>query len=59
VSRNQVATFLQDLKDRDYIAFDQSKDDDTNRIDIFKIQMRPAGRDLVEGLSKDKAVQLR
>jgi DNA-binding PadR family transcriptional regulator len=61
VGRNEVATALQDLKDRGYLTFVQSKDDDTKRVNIDQIQITPKGRDLVNRIEgvEDKAVQLR
>jgi hypothetical protein len=59
VGRNEVATLLQDLKDRGYLGLKQTKDEDTNRIDIEEIQITPKGRDLVSRLEEDKAVLLR
>ena len=58
VSRNQVRTVLQDLKDRNLLRFTQEKDPDTGKISIRQIQVRPAGIDLQERTTTDPAVEV-
>jgi len=58
VSQNEVITILQDLKDRDYLTFDQVKDRRTGIVRIFQIQITPKGRDLLEGTTTDEAVHI-
>lgn len=52
-SLNDVITMLQQLRDRRYLHFDEERNKYTNEISITKIQITPAGCDLVEGLVKD------
>jgi hypothetical protein len=57
VGRNEVLTALQDLRDREYIRFQEHRDDDTGRTSISKIEITPRGRDLVEKIGpKDPAI---
>jgi hypothetical protein len=59
VGRDDVITLLQDLREREYLRFDSAKDKWSNRVEISKIEITPAGRDLLEGTSVDKAVLLK
>lgn len=43
-----VRALLQDMKERELIAYDDSKDRQTGKFTIFNIEIRPKGRDLVE-----------
>jgi hypothetical protein len=59
VGRDDVITLLQDLREREYLRFDSTKDKWSNRVEISKIEITPAGRDLLEGTIVDKAVLLK
>lgn len=59
VSLNDLLTILQDLKERGYLEFVQTKDRWTGHVGISRIGITPRGRDLVEGTSApDPAVQM-
>jgi hypothetical protein len=58
VSQNDVITVLQDLKDRNYLSFEQDKNLRTGAVRISQIQITPAGRDLLEGTKADAAVHI-
>ncbi|ABF42405.1 hypothetical protein Acid345_3404 [Candidatus Koribacter versatilis Ellin345] len=58
-SLNDVITMLQQLRDREYLTFEETRNKYTNEISITKIQITPEGCDLVEGLVKeDPAVRI-
>jgi hypothetical protein len=50
-----VRAILQDLKEREMIDYQHSKDDVTGKFSIFKIEIRPKGRDVVEA-NEDNAL---
>ncbi len=52
VSRNDLVTVLQDLKERGYLRFTEKKDPWTHKIEIGEMQITPEGRDLVEALGR-------
>jgi hypothetical protein len=56
VGEADVLTHLQDLSDRGYVTFRQTKNRWTNRTEISLIQITPKGRDLLEGTIADPAV---
>jgi hypothetical protein len=56
VSENEVLWLCQDLRDREYILYDGSRDGATGRVSISKMQITAAGRDLCEGTTSDPAV---
>ncbi len=58
ISINGLHTLLQDLKDRSYVKFKQDKNKRTGEVILYHIQITAAGRDLLEGFEKDKAVEL-
>ncbi len=43
-----VRALLQDMKERELIDYDYSKDRQNGKLSIFNIEVRPRGRDLVE-----------
>jgi hypothetical protein len=53
---DELLTLLQDLYDRTLIKYDETHDRKTNRVDIFRLQLTPAGRDLCEGTTTDPAI---
>ena len=55
-SRNDVLAMLQDLADRQYIRYSSMRDGD-DRMFIFAIEITARGRDLVDALISDPAVQ--
>lgn len=59
VSKNDVVTLLQDLRDRKYLAYLQKRDTRTGLVEIKEIEITPTGRDLVEkSAAEDPAVVL-
>ena len=58
VGLNDVLTLLQDLKSRGYLAFKESKNDFTNRVEITNIEITSGGINLVEKLHTDVAVKI-
>ena len=56
VGQNTVLSLLQDLKDRGYLRFDESRDRLTGRMRCRKIELCGAGCDLVEHTRTDEAV---
>ena len=58
VSQNDVITLLQDLGDRGYLAFTQTKNPRTSEVRISQIQITPKGRDVLEGTEPDPAVHV-
>lgn len=57
LSLDDLITVLEDLKERGYIDFDRSKDQRTWHVQVEKIRILPAGRDLVEKTTSDPAVR--
>lgn len=55
-SDDQVLTMLQDLRDRDYLRFQHIKKA-SGRVYLFNIELTSKGRDLMDGISADPAVQ--
>jgi len=55
---NAVRELLQDLKDRELVTFLEIRDRVTGRVRIEKIQICPAGRDLVEKTTVNPAVEV-
>lgn len=53
-----VRELLQDMQDRDLLSFKQSKDRKTGEISITGVQLRPRGRNLLEGYDTDPAVEV-
>jgi hypothetical protein len=53
---NDVVTCLQDMKERDWVTFRSIYNEFSNRTELSKIEIRPAGRDLVEQTTKSDAV---
>ncbi len=49
---------LQDLKERDLLTFSEGKSRKTGEVTICEIQLRPRGRDVLEGNETDKAVDV-
>ncbi|MGO8759349.1 MAG: hypothetical protein ACLQG3_14615 [Terracidiphilus sp.] len=56
LGENDLLTLLQDLCDRRLIVFEETRDRRTNRVNVFKLQLTPAGRDLCEGTTANPAV---
>jgi hypothetical protein len=56
LGEDELLTLLQDLCDRDLIAYEETRDRRTNRVSIFKLQVTPQGRDLCEGTYTNPAV---
>lgn len=56
VGQEEVITLLQQLKARGYLDFTEKKNRWTNRTEITKIVITPAGEDLVEHTKEDPAV---
>ena len=52
----QVITLLQELKDRGYLIFEERRNKLTGAVEISRIGITPAGRNLVEGIEQDAAV---
>lgn len=59
-TRDDVLTMLQDLRERGYIRYEQHYEGEgrTRRLRLFNIEMAPAGRDIIDGLKADAAVQV-
>lgn len=57
-SLNDLVTVLQDLRERGYLTFEETKDKWTRRVRIGQIQITPSGRDVVEGTRKDPAIEI-
>lgn len=55
-SRQDILTMIQDMRERGYLRFQSMRDDDSHLF-IFEIELTSAGRDLVDGLRTDPAVQ--
>lgn len=53
-----VREILQDMEERDLIAFEERKNRKTGETAISKIQLRPRGRDILEGNATDVAVEV-
>lgn len=58
VYENLVVELLQDLSDRGYLRFTQTRDRKTEETSIYGIQLTPSGRDLVERIQSDPAVDV-
>ena len=57
VGENELLMLLQDLCDRKYLQYRESRDRRTNRVDISLIQLTAAGHDLAEETISDPAVK--
>lgn len=57
VGENLLLTLLQDLKERGYLTYEEERDPD-EALKIRKIQITPAGRDIVRCFKKDDAVRI-
>jgi hypothetical protein len=58
VYTNLVRELVQDLGERKFLTFDETRDRDSGRVAIRKIQISPSGRDIVEKTIKDLAVDV-
>jgi hypothetical protein len=56
LGENELLTLLQDLHDRDLIAYGETRDRRSNRVSIYKLQLTPDGRDLCEGTTTNPAI---
>ena len=56
LGQNQTLTLLQDLGARGYIQFEQKKNRITGRAELSKIELTPAGCDLVERIKTDPSI---
>ena len=54
-SRPDILTILQDLKDRQFLRYEQMRDPEEHAF-IFNIEITARGRDLVDGMISDPAV---
>jgi hypothetical protein len=52
-----LLTALQDMRERSYVTYQDSKNRLTNRVQVWQIQLTPKGRDLREETIQDPAVQ--
>lgn len=59
VGRNLVRSLLQDLADRQCVRYQQEKDADTGKIAIRQIEILPRGRDIVDGIVAEPAIEVR
>jgi hypothetical protein len=57
LGENDLLTLLQDLHDRGFLAYTETRDRKTNRVSLFKLQITPEGRDLCEGTTTNPAVR--
>jgi transcription initiation factor IIE alpha subunit len=55
---NLVREILQDLQERKLLSFELVKDRQTGRMSIMRVQISPAGRDIVEKTTADPAVDV-
>jgi hypothetical protein len=56
-----IVTLLQDMRDRGFVRYEESRDWNTGRVYLVKIELTAAGRDQVErtpGVKRDPAVAL-
>src|SRR3989304_1641916 len=53
-----VRELIQDLGDRDYLKFNSTRNRKTGEMVISEIQLTPDGRDLVERIRTDQAVEV-
>src|SRR5262245_49168745 len=58
IGLNTVLTLLQDLKDSGHLTFREKKNDWTNDVEISEIEITRAGRNVVEKITKDDAIQI-
>ena len=56
LGQNQVLTLLQDLEARKYIRYAEKKNRINGRTMISRIELLPAGVDLIERIKEDPAV---
>ncbi|MGD0014841.1 MAG: hypothetical protein ABSD56_10515 [Bryobacteraceae bacterium] len=56
IARNEIRTLLQDLAERDCIAFTEDRNLETGHTALRQIMLRPHGRDLVEKTVADAAI---
>lgn len=55
---NLVREMLQDLQERGFVTFEKTRDRITGKTSIQKIQIAPAGADIVEETKTDPAVDV-
>jgi len=55
---NLTRELLEDLKERGFVAFEKERNRATGKISIRKIQITPAGADIIEGTKADPAVDV-
>jgi hypothetical protein len=56
-----IVTMLQDMRDRGFVRYSETRDWSTGRVRLEKIELTSAGRDQVEhtpGVKRDPAVEL-
>jgi DNA-binding PadR family transcriptional regulator len=58
VSVNEIRSLLQDMQERGLIEFQKFKDKETGKIRLQKIKMLPRGRDVLDGIEKEPAVDM-
>jgi hypothetical protein len=58
VGEDDVLTLLQDMCDRGYVRYDETRDRKTNEVRISKIEITSGGRDVFEGTRSDAAIYL-
>ena len=56
LGENDLLYLLQDLRDRQLLRYEETRDRRSNRVTIFKLQLTPQGRDLCEGTTANPAV---
>jgi hypothetical protein len=55
---NVVVELLQDLSDRGFVKFDEKRDGKTGDLQISRIMLTPRGRNVVERIESDPAVDV-
>lgn len=58
VYEDLVTELVQDLGDRGYLKFTEIKDRKKGTVSISEIQLTPTGRNIVEGIQADAAVDV-
>jgi hypothetical protein len=58
VYEDLVRELLQDLSDRSFLKFEWERNRKSGVIAMWGIQLTPGGRDIVEGYTKDAAVDM-
>jgi hypothetical protein len=56
LGENDLLTLLQDLSDRGLLIYEESRDRRTNRVNLFRLRLTPAARDLCEGTVFNPAI---